>query len=166
MNPPLHFITLFLLVISVLTTPTFAHTRSSYLAPNNSELAKIFASPTFANPTNGSWWYVQVLSTYRAAHDSFESHQRQLVECSRPTFYRSATLGRWDLNHPPTAVGGIPSQRGFLSCRRDLNYPPTPVGGILSCLKTRKPKKAGQDFLDQEFPIFTNLSALPFHNLL
>src|SRR5262245_20712181 len=32
-------------------------------------------------------------------------------------------------------------------------------------LQTKKPKKPDQEFFDKEFPIFANVSALPFHNL-
>jgi hypothetical protein len=35
-----------------------------------------------------------------------------------------------DLNHPPTAVGGIRKFVTSLLCRSDLNNPPTAVGGI------------------------------------
>ena len=53
-----------------------------------------------------------------------------------------ALFRRPDLNHPPTAVGGIAGfshnlfrwwdsrTRFVLACRLDLNNPPTPVGGI------------------------------------
>jgi len=39
---------------------------------------------------------------------------------------------RKDLNHPPTAVGGILVGELCLVCRKDLNHPPTAVGGILA----------------------------------
>ena len=49
------------------------------------------------NPTNGSWWIVQISSNGQHCH-----------------FAPFSTLleAREDLNHPPTAVGGIsPTQR-------------------------------------------------------
>src|SRR5215813_2636481 len=46
------------------------------------------------NPTNGSWWMVQILST----------------TTDLPLF--AATLRRKDLNHPATAVAGISSMPG------------------------------------------------------
>jgi len=73
------------------------------------------------NPTNGSWWSVQILSTKKSASVSPQSHQRQLVVGSDP-FYKCLfsilrraaraalgghTFSRKDLNNPPTAVGGI-----------------------------------------------------------
>src|SRR6201991_2329551 len=42
-----------------------------------------------SNPTNGSWWMVQILSTWRSVNLSAQSHQRQLVDGSDP-FYRLA----------------------------------------------------------------------------
>ena len=33
-------------------------------------------------------------------------------------------------------------------------------------LQTKRPKKPGQDFFDQEFLIFANVSTLPFYKLL
>src|SRR5258705_5525491 len=53
------------------------------------------------NPTNGSWWMVQI----------------------QPT-----EMGLRNLGIPPTAVGGWFSR--FVSKRQDLNNPPTAVGGI------------------------------------
>ena len=40
-----------------------------------------------------------------------------------------ALVTRPDLNHPPTAVGGIQSD-DITTFRLDLNYPPTAVGGF------------------------------------
>jgi hypothetical protein len=51
------------------------------------------------NPTNGSWWMVQVQAT--KTRSSSESHQRQLVDGSSPS-YKDALIFRI----PPTAVGG------------------------------------------------------------
>ena len=48
-----------------------------------------------ANPTNGSWWMVQILSTSCA-------HKKKVVQ--NKSVLR---LGRKDLNNPPTSVGGI-----------------------------------------------------------
>jgi len=53
------------------------------------------------NPTDGSPWIIQILST----------------------------SARKDLNNPPTAVGGIQEETRS-RCRKDLNNPPTAVGGI------------------------------------
>jgi len=39
---------------------------------------------------------------------------------------------RKDLNHPPTAVGGILPKSKLPFSRKDLNNPPTSVGGISS----------------------------------
>jgi len=39
---------------------------------------------------------------YNRSNNVFESHQRQLVDSSDPL------VQLHDLNHPPTAVGGIP----------------------------------------------------------
>ena len=42
-------------------------------------------------------------------------------------------MSKWDLNNPPTAVGGIPKAVIQALFRRlDINYPPTAVGGILT----------------------------------
>jgi hypothetical protein len=46
--------------------------------------------PCLPNPTNGSWWIVQVQPTKEAL--SSESHQRQLVDCSNPTYKGSFFL--------------------------------------------------------------------------
>jgi len=43
---------------------------------------------TQRNPTNGSWWIVQILSTKRS-HDRIESHPREWVDGSDP-FWRCA----------------------------------------------------------------------------
>src|SRR5215510_44973 len=72
-------------------------------------------SPT--NPTNGSWWIVQVLSTNIRLFVSHESHQRQLVDRSSP-FYKHPTFCLPRI--PPTAVGG--SFKSFLQNRRPLNW--------------------------------------------
>src|ERR1700754_2319821 len=97
------------------------------------------------NPTNGSWWMVQILSTLRPANVSVQSHQRQLVDGSNP-FYLAVRQPVGPI--PPTAVGGW--FRSFLQIgpfsflrratraaldghsltRKDLNNPPTAVGGI------------------------------------
>ena len=37
---------------------------------------------------------------------------------------------RKELNHPPTAVGGIQGSVPGVRCRKDLKKPPTAVGGI------------------------------------
>ena len=63
------------------------------------------------NPPNGSWGIVKV----QPPSDSGD--------------HLSPTLGRSNLNHPPTAVGGIQA-KAPLFCRSDLNHPPTAVGGI------------------------------------
>jgi len=59
-----------------------------------------------------------------------ESHQRQLVVRSGPTYKNERAPVRLDMNHPPTPVGGISGLSSRCFCRRDLNYPPTAVGGI------------------------------------
>ena len=43
-------------------------------------------------------------------------------------------MNRSDLNHPPTAVGGIETALGDDGYRKDLNHPPTAVGGIENAL--------------------------------
>jgi hypothetical protein len=43
---------------------------------------------TLENPTNGSWWIVQVRPTKKTRWVGFEkSHQRQLVDYSSPTYF-------------------------------------------------------------------------------
>ena len=64
-----------------------------------------------------------------------ESHQRQLVDLSNPTYlsiWKSTRplRSRPDLNNPPTAVGGIQEHGHRYWRRSDLNDPPTAVGGI------------------------------------
>ena len=45
----------------------------------------------------------------------------------------SQLIGRWDLNHPPTSVGGISIlSAAAMHCRLDINNPPTAVGGFLT----------------------------------
>src|SRR5262245_63284024 len=77
--------------------------------PNGSwGMVKVRPTPTdglFLNPLNGSWGIVK----------------------ARPSPYGIGRL-RLDLNHPPTAVGGIRARASF--CRLDFNDPPTAVGGI------------------------------------
>jgi len=78
--------------------------------PNGSwGIVKVQPTPTdelFLNPPNGSWGIVKV----------------------QPFPYGNGRL-RLDLNHPPTAVGGIWRQASAWR-RLDLNDPPTAVGGI------------------------------------
>src|SRR5215217_6541006 len=79
------------------------------------------------NPTNGSWWIVQMLSTRELPSD-LEIPPTAVggsFKCFLPENY-SATL-----KSPPTAVGG--SFKCFL--REDLKYPPTAVGGIYQTLQ-------------------------------
>ena len=40
------------------------------------------------NPTNGSWWIVQIQPTRSETLRTRESHQRQLVDCSDPALHR------------------------------------------------------------------------------
>ena len=89
-----------------------------------SRVLQILANSLFhnANPTNGSWWMVQILSEDGPRQDDRITKISQTFAC------------RLDMNHPPTSVGGIQSTGSALS-RRDLNHPPTPVGGIWSCAK-------------------------------
>jgi hypothetical protein len=53
------------------------------------------------NPTNGSWWMVQILSKPTAAFYP-ESHQQQLVDYFRSFLKQQPPLPKI----PPTAVGG------------------------------------------------------------
>ena len=70
------------------------------------------------NPTNGSWWIVQIFSNWSAL--SFCSPLSTLLE------------DREDLNHPPTAVGGISLTLRVRPSRKDLNNPLTAVSGIFA----------------------------------
>ena len=107
------------------------------------------------NPTDGSPWIIQILSSARAANElviprtavrglfrSFLAHRKDLNQ--PPTAVGGIPGETWlpcrkDLNQPPTAVGGIPGET-WLPCRKDLNQPPTAVGGIPgeTCLSGRK----------------------------
>src|SRR5215217_9098599 len=85
------------------------------------------------NPTNGSWWIVQILSTNTVPPSSRESHQRQLVDRSDP-FYKHGTPEFSGI--PPTAVGG--SFRSFLQTRypRVLGNPTNGSWWIVQILST------------------------------
>jgi len=50
----------------------------------------------FLNPTNGSWWFVQVQTIHLTLSHFLES-------CSST----GTNINSVDLNHPPTSVGGI-----------------------------------------------------------
>jgi hypothetical protein len=64
------------------------------------------------NPTNGSWWMLQIFSTGNV-QDAEQSHQRQLVDVSDPF---PGTI-------PPTAVGGC--FRSFLQAMSRTQNNPT-----------------------------------------
>jgi len=57
------------------------------------------------NPTNGSWWIVQILSTQRTRTTIRESHQRQLVGFHSPS--PSAVVERIRTIHQLPLVGFI-----------------------------------------------------------
>ena len=82
------------------------------------------------NPTNGSWWIVQVLATehhslnltLRAENDP---GFRKLAGTRREALrLLSDCFRRLDLNHPPTAVGGILRVLNVVPCWLDLNIVP------------------------------------------
>jgi hypothetical protein len=82
------------------------------------------------NPTNGSWWIVQVLATeqhsssltLRAENDPrFRKLAGTPREASR---LLSDRLRRLDLNHPLTAVSGIRKVLDGAPYRLDLNMSP------------------------------------------
>jgi hypothetical protein len=73
----------------------------------------------FLNPTNGSWWMVQVQPTKRNALRVTKSHQRQLVDSSSPAYKTQRTQSQ---QIPPTAVGGW-----FKSCLLKLAPESAPV---------------------------------------
>src|SRR4029077_106815 len=87
-------------------------------------------------PTEVGGWFKSGLQT--GVTEGLKFHPRKLVGFKNPV----GAVRRWDLNHPPTAVGGIVGfshnlfrwwdsrTRFVLACRLDLNNPPTPVGGI------------------------------------
>jgi len=52
------------------------------------------------------------------------------VDQSGLSFIRRFSKNMLDLNHPPTAVGGISSAYQSDFCRLDLNDPSTTVGGL------------------------------------
>ncbi|HKE55374.1 MAG TPA: hypothetical protein VKB46_01690 [Pyrinomonadaceae bacterium] len=62
-----------------------------------SRVLQILANSLFhnANPTNGSWWMVQILSEDGPRQDDRITKISQTFAC------------RLDMNHPPTSVGGI-----------------------------------------------------------
>src|SRR5438445_2215828 len=61
--------------------------------------------PKFTNPTNGSWWIVQIQPVH------VESHETVVPFISA----RPALFCRPDLNNPPTSVGGINWELGTCS---------------------------------------------------
>src|SRR6185503_3574134 len=63
------------------------------------------------NPTNGSWWMVQILS--KGSEVSTHCREWDYIEFGE-------ACSRKDLNEPPTAVGGITLIQER-SCRKDLN---------------------------------------------
>src|ERR1700754_990602 len=81
--------------------------------------------PCWKNPTNGSWWMVQIVST-RVRNRVGKSHQRQWVDSSDPFYkgtqpcWKNPTNGSWWIVQilstrarnrvgkiSPTAVGGV-----------------------------------------------------------
>jgi len=56
------------------------------------------------NPTNGIWWIVQIQPKERSEAKMTESHQLPLMGLKKQS---DECFCRLDLNHPPTAVGGI-----------------------------------------------------------
>jgi len=83
------------------------------------------------NPTNGSWWMVQVRTIY-------------VVRGEQALGTR--TMNSLDLNEPPTTrwwdSGILVDDYG----RKDLNHPPTTVGGILTFC-ARHPRHQSQSTL-------------------
>ena len=75
----------------------------------------------FLNPTNGSWWIVQIRPLKQTGRADSKAI---LVSC---VFH---LVKRLDLNHPPTSVGGLRKSPEVRPGRLDLKNPPTPVGGI------------------------------------
>jgi glycosidase len=80
-----------------------------------------------SNPTNGSWWMVQILSIYGRSWRCQHLVEKQLA--TTKTGSEQPTNCRWwdlteyqrfvrrkDLNHPPTAVGGIVFTLFLLLC--------------------------------------------------
>ena len=85
----------------------------------------------FLNPTNGSWWIVQIPPTKRNAmkNENPPNGSWGIVQI-RPSFpqkvhvaeiafdcVRIALFRRLDLNNPPTSVGGIFKTPQVLPCR-------------------------------------------------
>jgi hypothetical protein len=110
MNPPRQIIAAFTLAVSAGTVPIQAI----------AETDKPCIAQEVQNPTNGSWWMVQIQPTSGVVEELTESHERQLVDRSSPaslrpharavSFYWYQPVGdtyRLDLNNPTTAVGGI-----------------------------------------------------------
>jgi hypothetical protein len=69
-----------------------------------------------SNPTHGSEWIVQIVSTKQRAQ--------------KPQDFPLHSSGRKDLNYPQTAVCGISASQQPQFGRKDLKVPPTYVGGI------------------------------------
>jgi hypothetical protein len=92
------------------------------------------------NPTHGSGWFVQVQPNEAAGHgrrtlrlndrkvgSEPSTHCRgcDFIVCDALSWVGLKSLGsqsrRLDLNHPPTAVGGITGAQPRAAARRDLN---------------------------------------------
>jgi len=57
----------------------------------------------YRNPTNGSWWFIQILSIQKLNSQTNPTNGSWwIVQIGVATNSSSS-----DLNHPPTAVGGI-----------------------------------------------------------
>ena len=65
------------------------------------------------NPTNGSWWIVQIQPTYeRAARvlksdPASETKEAEIIQKPFVGHHAVFSTKRLDLNNPPTPVGGI-----------------------------------------------------------
>jgi hypothetical protein len=98
-----------------------------------------------SNPTHGSGWMLQILSTMSHVFEVLKSHQRELVDGSDP-FYR-ITFALEILNCTYFGLIGeqlkrrseqstnfrwwdLASSQRFIQSREDLKHPPTAVGGI------------------------------------
>src|SRR6266498_5262333 len=89
------------------------------------------ARPEFLNPTNGSWWIVQIWPPKQSslAHPKANSVSEELLP-GRTGWIRTI--------HQLLLVGFVNSEARC--CRLDLNHPPTPVtpvGGISEFSNTR-----------------------------
>ena len=99
-----------------------------------------------SNPTHGSGWMLQILSTMSHVYEALKSHQRKLVDCFR-SFLHRITFALEILNCAYFGLIGDQLKRGseqstnsrwwnlassqrFIQSREDLKHPPTAVGGI------------------------------------